>query len=274
MIPAVTAGSAARRLPGLDRVAVADRCVPAARMVTKPLIRSGSAGRWPPPVFGACPAGQLRSRLCPALTFPRCVMRIRTVQRQQAPPPLRHRGRAAARIALRLLIGAAAIWALLSVIGLILTHVFGTGPVHSADLGVDRWFLHRRSAPWNSVMLFGTDLARTETVIGVAVAAAVFFRWRLKRWRESLIVVAVVAGEVLIFLAVTLTVPQRRPPVPKLQAVPPTSSYPSGHTAAAVALYGCIAVLILANWAARHPSVRVAAALLFCIPLRRGFPAV
>lgn len=197
-------------------------------------------------------------------------MRIRTVQRQQAPPPPRHRGRAAATVALRLLIGAAAIWALLSVIGLVLTHIFGTGPVHSADLGVDRWFLHRRSAPWNSVMLFGTDLARTETVVGVAVVAAAFFRWRLRRWRESLIVVAVVAGEVLIFLAVTLTVPQRRPPVPKLQAVPPTSSYPSGHTAAAVALYGCIAVVILANWAARHPSVRVAAALLFCIPVYVG----
>jgi membrane-associated phospholipid phosphatase len=168
-------------------------------------------------------------------------------------------------IALCLLGGAVAIWIVLTVLGLILTHVLDKGAVHRADLGVDVWFAHHRSAGWNSVMLFGTDLASTQTVIAVGVAAALLLRWWLKRWHESFIVVAAVAGEVLIFLAVTETVPQRRPPVPRLQAAPPTSSYPSGHTAAAIVLYCCLGVLLLVY--VSRPGLRWLAAVLFCIPV-------
>jgi membrane-associated phospholipid phosphatase len=175
------------------------------------------------------------------------------------------RGRRAWAFALRLLGGAVAIWIVLTVLGLILTHVFDKGSVHSADLSVDVWFAHHRSPGWNSVMLFGTDLARTQTVIAVAAVAALLLRWLLKRWHESFIVMTSVAGEVLIFLAVTETVPQRRPPVPKLQSAPTTSSYPSGHTAAAVALYGCLGVLLLVY--VSRPGLRWLAAVLFCIPV-------
>jgi membrane-associated phospholipid phosphatase len=175
-----------------------------------------------------------------------------------------HRRHRAWVVALCLLGGAGAIWIALAVLGLIVTHVLDKGAMHRADLGVDVWFAHHRSPWWNSVMLFGTDLARTQTVIAVAAAAALFLRWRLKRWHESFIVIAAVAGEVLIFLAVTQTVPQRRPPVPRLQAAPTTSSYPSGHTAAAVALYGCLGVLLLVY--VSHPGLRWLAAVLFCIP--------
>jgi len=77
-----------------------------------------------------------------------------------------------------------------------------------------------------------------------------------------------VAGEVLIFLAVTETVPQRRPPVPRLQVAPTTSSYPSGHTAAAVVLYGCLGVLLLV--CVSRPGLRWLAAVLFCIPVYVG----
>ena len=176
-----------------------------------------------------------------------------------------HRRHRAWVIGLCLLGGAVVTWVVLTVLGLILTHVFDKGAVHRADLGVDVWFAHHRSPGWNSVMLFGTDLARTQTVIAVAAAAALFLRWRLKRWHESFIVIAAVAGEVLIFLAVTQTVPQRRPPVPRLQAAPTTSSYPSGHTAAAVALYGCLGVLLLVY--VSRPGLRWLAAVLFCIPV-------
>jgi len=129
----------------------------------------------------------------------------------------RSRGRGPLMAAARLIVGAAAIWVVLSIIGLILARVFDKGPVHSADLGVDVWFVHHRTGTWDSIMRIGTDMARTETVVVVAAVTALLLRWLLGRWRESLILVTAVTGEVLIFLAVAATVPQRRPPVPRLQ---------------------------------------------------------
>lgn len=171
--------------------------------------------------------------------------------------------------AVRLIVWAVAIWTLLTVIGLILTHALSKGPVHKADLGVDIWFAHHRTKTWDDVMLIGTDLARTQAVIAVCAVASLLLRWRVQRWRESLILITSVVGEVLIFLAVTVAVPQRRPPVPRLQAAPATSSYPSGHTAASVALYCCIAFLLLAIYHGR-PAARAVAAVLFCIPVYVG----
>jgi membrane-associated phospholipid phosphatase len=181
----------------------------------------------------------------------------------------RRRYRGPLLAAARLILGAVAIWVVLSIIGLLLTRVFDKGPLHSADLGVDVWFVHHRTAAWDSIMRFGTDMARTQTVIAVAAVVALMLRWLFGRWRQSLILISAVAGEVLIFLAVTATVPQRRPPVPRLQIAPTTSSFPSGHTGAAVALYGCIAILLLAKYG-RRPAAWVAAALLCCIPVFVG----
>ena len=59
-------------------------------------------------------------------------------------------------------------------------------------------------------------------------------------------IATVLVGEVLIFLASAAVVGRPRPPVPHLDGVlPPTSSFPSGHTAAAVCLYGALAALVL-----------------------------
>lgn len=65
----------------------------------------------------------------------------------------------------------------------------------------------------------------------------------------------VMAGELLTFLCVTLVVHRPRPPVARLDVAPETSSFPSGHTAAAVALYGCIAILVLWIYG-RRPATR------------------
>jgi undecaprenyl-diphosphatase len=60
-----------------------------------------------------------------------------------------------------------------------------------------------------------------------------------------------------------------RPDVVQLDAAPPTSSFPSGHTAAAIALYGCLAILLLVIFA-RRPAAQVAAFLLFAVPVVVG----
>ena len=76
-------------------------------------------------------------------------------------------------------------------------------------------------------------------------------------------------GELFVFLAVTNTVHRARPAVPRLDGAPPTSSFPSGHIAAAVALYGCLAVLVLWIYGPRT-AARVAAFVLCWIPVVVG----
>lgn len=172
-------------------------------------------------------------------------------------------------VALRLAGGAVVLWGLISAIGLLLTHVLVSGPVHSADLGVDVWFADRRTGLWNTVTSVATDMAQTYTAIAVTVVVALLLRWRLGRWYESCVLVTVMAGELLVFLAVTLTVHRPRPPVVRLDVAPPTSSFPSGHTAAAVALYGCIAILLLWVYGRRRATL-AGAVVLWCIPVIVG----
>jgi undecaprenyl-diphosphatase len=75
-----------------------------------------------------------------------------------------------------------------------------------------------------------------------------------------------VTGESLIFLLTTLLIERARPPVPLLDGGPPTSSYPSGHVAAAVACYGSLAAIVL--WRSRHALLRAGAvAVAVGVPL-------
>jgi membrane-associated phospholipid phosphatase len=104
----------------------------------------------------------------------------------------------------------------------------------------------------------------TVTVLAVLTVAITALVWR--RWREPMLVAVAVAGEVAIFLATTLLVDRRRPPVSHLDQAPPTSSFPSGHTAAAICLYGALAVL--ASERARSALVRgLTLTLAVLIPL-------
>jgi len=172
-------------------------------------------------------------------------------------------------VALRLVGGAVALWALLFLIGLLVTKVLAPGQAPSADSKVDVWFAAHRTGFWDPLSAFGSRLADTTTAIAVTIVVVLLLRWRLGRWYESWIVVAAITGELLVFLAVTATVNRPRPAVVLMDAAPPTSSFPSGHTAASVALYGAIAVLLL--WVYRRgPAARVAAVVLCCVPVVVG----
>ena len=113
---------------------------------------------------------------------------------------------------------------------------------------------------------YGSLLTETTTAIAVTAVAFFLLRWWLGRWRESVTLLVSITGELLIFVLVTLVVERDRPGVPHLDAAPPTSSFPSGHTGAAVAVYGCLAVICYRNIPVRWLAV-VTAALLWCVPV-------
>jgi undecaprenyl-diphosphatase len=69
-------------------------------------------------------------------------------------------------------------------------------------------------------------------------------------------------GEITLFLGAVAIVNRERPDVDRLDGQLPTSSYPSGHLAATICLYGAIALLVLAATRRWWRWMPVAAAVL------------
>jgi YegS/Rv2252/BmrU family lipid kinase len=139
---------------------------------------------------------------------------------------------------------ACALSVVMILLGLLLTRDLAHIWPLSAEDGIDRYFAARRFGWANTVTDALCTLADTFGAAGVALIAVIWTRWRCGRWREPLYVVFSVSLELVVFLVTTLAVHRPRPAVPELDVSPPTSSFPSGHTAAAVALYGAVALLI------------------------------
>lgn len=128
-------------------------------------------------------------------------------------------------------------------LGLLLTHVLLSGGLGRWDEHVEDWFVARRTLTWNDVTAVGTAIGSTGTVIAVAAVAVAILAFR-RLWRDVALIVVALAVEVLVFLMTTFVVDRPRPSVPQLDASPPTSSFPSGHTAAAIALWVSLAIVI------------------------------
>jgi undecaprenyl-diphosphatase len=145
--------------------------------------------------------------------------------------------------ALYLLACAVVLALVLAGLGWLLSHVVQHDAVGRADTGISRWLAGERNGELNDATAVTSEVGGTLTVTALAVlaTAAAALVWR--RWREPMLVAVAVAGEVAIFLVVTLLVDRQRPPVKHLDQAPPTSSFPSGHTAATVALWGALAIL-------------------------------
>ncbi|HEX5879271.1 MAG TPA: phosphatase PAP2 family protein [Actinomycetota bacterium] len=151
-------------------------------------------------------------------------------------------------------------------VGWVLAKVVHDDGIGRADAGVSRWFAGERTADLNDATVFTSEVGGTLSVTALAVVAVAFAALVWRRWREPMLVAVAVAGEVLIFLLVTMLVDRDRPPVRHLDEAPPTSSFPSGHTAATIALWGSLAVL--ANQRARSALVRnLFLVLAFVVPL-------
>lgn len=150
----------------------------------------------------------------------------------------------------RLALPAVLIAAVVIGLGLLLTKVLDGSWLSDADRELSSDLAAAREPDEVELTSIFTVLAETPTVVALTVVAAAVFRVLFHRWRESLVVVLAVVGETLIFWLTTLLIDRPRPRVPQLDPAPPTSGFPSGHTAASVAFYGSVAVVVL--WHTRH----------------------
>jgi membrane-associated phospholipid phosphatase len=144
----------------------------------------------------------------------------------------------------------------------------------AADAALTRWLVAQREPTLDDVSLVVSFAAETltVTVLGLLAAGGMWLAWR--RWREPLTLAVALIGEVLIFLATTALVDRERPSVVKLDEAPPTSSFPSGHVAASIALYGTLALIAwhrLRPGALRKLLVTVAVVLPLAIGVARVY---
>jgi undecaprenyl-diphosphatase len=152
---------------------------------------------------------------------------------------------------------------LMWILGSLVVHGLLPSVVGRVDEQTSEWAVEHRTPNLDSVTQASSMAADTLVALAVTVVAVLGLRAWLGRWRESLVTVVAIVGELLIFLVITAIVHRDRPAVPRLDQAPPTSSFPSGHTGAAIALYGCLAVILLRNVKPRW--VAVSLAVLSCV---------
>ena len=127
--------------------------------------------------------------------------------------------------------------------GLLLTHVLLDGPVGRWDTSSTRWLSAHRGGVLDGVTAFASRSADTLGIIAGAVVVLIVLATR-RRWAQMAVLVTGLALELSAFLAVNALVGRDRPDVPRMGATPSTGSFPSGHTAATLVLYGAIALAV------------------------------
>jgi membrane-associated phospholipid phosphatase len=152
--------------------------------------------------------------------------------------------RDAIRAAAVLVSGWVLLVAVVVAVGLALTGPL-EGSVDPGDNRLERGFAADRTGPLTHVADVVTLLGETVTVLvlGAVLLVGTWF-WR-HQIRPVAFVAAALLGEIAAYLVTVSLVSRDRPPVRILDpGLDPTHSYPSGHVAASVALYGALAVLI------------------------------
>lgn len=127
--------------------------------------------------------------------------------------------------------------------GLAYLHLTVFDPVRAWDLDVSQWFARHRSPGWDGFAMFWSNVADTPAVTGVAAIAAVVL-WHKERRRAVAVVVLGLALEAGVFISTNNLVRRDRPPVETLGDAPSTFSFPSGHVAATIVLYGALALIL------------------------------
>jgi len=128
-------------------------------------------------------------------------------------------------------------------VGWLVTEVLASTAVGEWDRELPQTWEAARTSSLNTWSQYGSALSDTLVVIIVASAVGSVLLIA-KRWASALLLASSLLLEVSIFTLTALLIGRDRPEVQQLDASPPTSSFPSGHTAAAVALYLSLAIIL------------------------------
>lgn len=140
-----------------------------------------------------------------------------------------------------LLLAAASILLALLVVHVVLPNS-GLG-LESTDESVNNTLAHHRTGTLTSIAEVGSQVGGAPVlpiIVGLVAIVCAFMR----RWLIAAFAAFVLAVESATYRVTSLAVPRHRPTVHRLEDLPVDASYPSGHTAASVAVYSGLVLLL------------------------------
>ncbi|GAB2597320.1 phosphatase PAP2 family protein [Kribbella endophytica] len=115
--------------------------------------------------------------------------------------------------------------------------------ISHAEESVNKDIAGDRTGTWDTITAIWSQIGNTIGVIAVCIVVASLLLWRTRDLRLAFVAPVAIAMQGLIFLIAAKVVDRDRPQVEKLDASPPTASYPSGHVGASTGLYVAFALL-------------------------------
>jgi membrane-associated phospholipid phosphatase len=161
------------------------------------------------------------------------------------------------RDGLHLVVALVAVVAAFSAIGYLYTDAWAPNAITELDERVAQDFVEQRTEARNDLAHWGSMLSETQVKIGLTAVAAGLMLAVWRRWHEALFVVTCLVFEATAFITITYIVARERPAVERLLDSPVSSSFPSGHVAAAT-VYSAFVVVVF--WHTRRLWIRALAA--------------
>jgi membrane-associated phospholipid phosphatase len=173
--------------------------------------------------------------------------------------------RAAARFLLLIVAGLIAVYLVMALLGLLVTH-----EGHFIDVPLNRWVSHHRVHQWAQEMSKATKVGDTWTTRGAALTAAVCLAvsWRRMRWLPQLALATLAVIQHPLTRLIHLTEPRVGPPGFV------HGTFPSGGSERCVAFYGLIAYLLWREFSGRRRAAIWSGAAVAAIAFNEGYSRV
>jgi len=150
-----------------------------------------------------------------------------------------------------ILAGLAALAGISVALGLLVTNVLvNAWGIGGADERAEVWLAAHRSATRTDASLVGSILAGG-VVLPIVAGLLVLALAALRHWRLAAFTIFALGVESGAYRITTLAVHRHRPEVARLESLPVNASYPSGHTAAAIAVYSGLVLLLTSRFRVR-----------------------
>jgi membrane-associated phospholipid phosphatase len=156
---------------------------------------------------------------------------------------------------------------------LLKTYVLPDHGIGRADEHMNVWLARHRTATRNNVSFWLSGIGDVYAIPAIVAVTALMAAVR-RHWRVAAFVVTAIAVEAATYRVTTFLIHRQRPAVRRLDHLPVNASYYSGHTAASIAVYCGVALLItsrIRSTASRALCWLVAIAIPLLVALSRMY---